>query len=125
MPTASPAAVPGRGPLLCPGVREDVGSAARAVRGRSAPCRPPAPVHGRRARPGPAALPRGTRGCRVGGTCRTREVRAMPTPRRRADLPFAGYLEAFEGEPVPSGVYDTLSVDGREFDGVDAGGARF
>ncbi|SDQ94796.1 pentapeptide repeat-containing protein [Thermostaphylospora chromogena] len=49
----------------------------------------------------------------------------MPTPRRRADLPFAGYLEAFEGEPVPSGVYDTLSVDGREFDGVDAGGARF
>lgn len=49
----------------------------------------------------------------------------MPAPRDLADLPYAEYLEPFDGRPVRERLHDTVHVAGVEFDGADGGGARF
>lgn len=47
------------------------------------------------------------------------------TPRGLDDLPYARYLEPFDGVPERELTYDTLRIDGRDFEDADCGGAGF
>ncbi|HEY3867303.1 MAG TPA: pentapeptide repeat-containing protein [Actinocrinis sp.] len=49
----------------------------------------------------------------------------MPKPRELDDLPYACYLQPFEGRLDREGSYDSLHFDGTAFDEADGGGSRF
>ncbi|GAA2431433.1 pentapeptide repeat-containing protein [Streptomyces macrosporus] len=49
----------------------------------------------------------------------------MPAPRELADLPYAEYLEPFDGRLERERLHDTVHVEGVEFEDADAGLARF
>lgn len=50
--------------------------------------------------------------------------RGVSAPRELSELPFAAYLEPFQGELGREAVLDTVHVDGKSFDDVEAGGSR-
>ncbi|MCD0482452.1 pentapeptide repeat-containing protein [Streptacidiphilus sp. ASG 303] len=50
---------------------------------------------------------------------------ATALPRDRADLPYAAHLEPADGPLSREGDYDTVLFEDVEFDGPEAGGARF
>ncbi len=49
----------------------------------------------------------------------------MRSPRAMTDLPFAEYFESLTTEIAPYGNYDTVRVDDREVEDVEAGNAKF
>ncbi|MQY23693.1 pentapeptide repeat-containing protein [Nocardia macrotermitis] len=46
-------------------------------------------------------------------------------PRELAELSYARFLEAFEGELEPDSDYESVHIDGGEFEDLDARGVRF
>ncbi|PJE93880.1 hypothetical protein CUT44_32335 [Streptomyces carminius] len=49
----------------------------------------------------------------------------MPAPREIDDLPYAEYLEPFDGRLEPERRHDTVHFDGTGFEDADCGGAVF